>query len=275
MEKGTLYLVGTPIGNLGDFSCRGIEILQMVDFIAAEDTRVTSKLLRHFNIHTPLISYYKHNQQERGKELLSKLLSGKNIALVSDAGMPCISDPGEELVCSCNESDIQVNIIPGPSAVISALCLSGFPAARFCFEGFLSTTRKNRMQRLDEIKEYRETLIFYEAPHKLLKTLEDLYQAFGDRKIAIVKEITKLHEKVLHTSLVNAKEIFEKEAPKGEYVLVIEGNILPLEPEMTFEEAVRLARDKRDQGLSPSQASKEAAAQSGYSKSQIYKNILD
>lgn len=275
MEKGTLYLVGTPIGNLGDFSSRGIEILQAVDFIAAEDTRVTAKLLRHFNIHTPLISYYKHNQHERGKELLSKLLSGKNIALVSDAGMPCISDPGEELVCSCAESDIKVNVVPGPSAVISALCLSGFPATRFCFEGFLSTTRKNRMQRLDEIKEYRETLIFYEAPHKLLKTLEDLYQVFGDRKIAIVKEITKLHENVLHTSLANAKKIFEKEAPKGEYVLVVEGATLPLEPEMTFEEAVALARDKKEQGLSSSQASKEAAAQSGYSKSQIYKSILD
>lgn len=275
MEKGTLYLVGTPIGNLGDFSSRGIEILQSVDFIAAEDTRVTAKLLRHFNIHTPLISYYKHNQHERGKELLNNLLSGKNIALVSDAGMPCISDPGEELVRSCAELDIKVNVVPGPSAVISALCLSGFPATRFCFEGFLSTTRKNRMQRLDEIRDYPETLIFYEAPHKLLKTLEDLYQAFGDRKIAIVKEITKLHENVLHTSLANAKKIFEEEAPKGEYVLVVEGATLSLEPKMTFEEAVALARDKKEQGLSSSQASKEAAAQSGYSKSQIYKSILD
>ena len=272
MKKGTLYLVGTPIGNLGDFSSRGIEILQSVDFIAAEDTRVTAKLLRHFNIHTPLISYYKHNQHERGKELLSKLLSGKNIALVSDAGMPCISDPGEELVRSCAESDIKVNVVPGPSAVISALCLSGFPATRFCFEGFLSTTRKNRMQRLDEIRDYPETIIFYEAPHRIEAMLSDLYSVFGNRNICLARELTKLHEELIRGPV---KDIIPLCAQlKGEMVVVCQG--APEEENtVTLEEAAEMAGQLKAEGLSTKQAVAQTAKQLGISKNELYRFVVN
>ena len=200
--SGVLYVVGTPIGNLGDFSPRAAEILESVDFIAAEDTRVTLKLLNHFDIKKPMISYFEHNKRERGEIICSRIESGENCAIVTDAGMPCISDPGEELVKQCAERGIQTIVVPGPSAVISALAISGLSTGRFTFEGFLSTNKKSRLDHLEQLQNEKRTMIFYEAPHKLSGTLNDLYKAFGgERKISIVREITKIHEEVIRTTL--------------------------------------------------------------------------
>ena len=219
-----LYVVGTPIGNLGDFSPRAVEILKQVDFIAAEDTRVTLKLLNHFGIQKPLVSYYEHNLRQRGQEILRRLEAGETAAVVSDAGMPCISDPGEDLVRLCAQAGVEVQVIPGPSAAVSALAVSGLPTSRFTFEGFLSTNRKNRGEHLDSLKQERRTMIFYEAPHKLPTTLEDLKEAFGgDRRIALCRELTKLHEQVLRMDLEQAAAYARETPPRGEYVLVVEG----------------------------------------------------
>lgn len=198
---GILYVVGTPIGNLSDFSPRAVETLQQVDFIAAEDTRVTLKLLNHFGIKKSMVSYYEHNLRQRGEQIIQRILAGENCAIVSDAGMPCISDPGEDLVRLCAEYQIETRVVPGPSAVISALCVSGLVTSRFSFEGFLSTNKRSRLEHLTSIRKDTHTLIFYEAPHKLLSTLKDLYETLGDRKISLVKEITKLHESVNRTTL--------------------------------------------------------------------------
>lgn len=272
--SGKLFLVGTPIGNLQDFSPRGIQTLKEADVIAAEDTRVTRKLLSYYRIATPLISYYRYNQKARESNLLTRMEKGENVALVSDAGMPCISDPGQELVDACFKRGIEVSVIPGPSAHISALCLSGLPTARFCFEGFLSVNRKNRLERLEQIRSYPETLIFYEAPHKLIKTLQDLYETLGDRQIAIAKEITKLHERIVHTTLQEAIAYYREHTPRGEYVLIVKGKDLDPEPKMAFEEAVAYAAKKQEAGLPLSAAAKEAAAVSGYGKSVLYKALL-
>ncbi|MBQ2136304.1 MAG: 16S rRNA (cytidine(1402)-2'-O)-methyltransferase, partial [Clostridia bacterium] len=201
---GKLFVIGTPIGNLGDFSPRGIEALENSDFIAAEDTRVTVKLLNHFGIKKEMISYYEHNKLNRGEQIISRILAGENCALVSDAGMPAISDPGEELVDSAHNAGITVESVPGPSAVTTALALSGMPSGRFCFEGFLSVNKVGRKQHLEEIKDETRTMIFYEAPHKLLATLKDMQEILGDRKIAIVRELTKIHESVFRTPLSEA-----------------------------------------------------------------------
>lgn len=272
--KGKLYVVGTPIGNLSDFSPRAIETLDSVDFIAAEDTRVTVKLLNHFDIKKPLVSYYEHNKLERGQMIIDRILNGENCALVSDAGMPAISDPGELLVAQCAEADIQVLTVPGPSAVISALAVSGLPTGRFTFEGFLSVNKKSRREHLADVKNERRTMVFYEAPHKLSATLHDMLTTWGDRKIAIVREITKIHEEVIRTTLAEADHRFSEETPKGEIVLVIAGAEAAQDEEYTLEAAVEMAREFAAQGMSTSEAAKKAAQLCGFKKGEIYKELL-
>ncbi len=272
--QGTLYVVGTPIGNLSDFSPRAAETLREVDFIAAEDTRVTLKLLNHFQIKKPLVSYYEHNLREKGRQIIARILAGETCAIVSDAGMPCISDPGEDLVRLAAEAGIETIVIPGPSAAISALCVSGLSTSRFSFEGFLSTNRKNRLEHLEQIKADPHTLIFYEAPHKLLSTLQDLLACLGDRKIALARELTKLHQEVVRTTLSEAVARYTEVAPKGEFVLVLEGASVKEEPSYTLEEAIALAKQLAADGAKPSEAAKEAAEVSGFKKGEIYKGLL-
>lgn len=221
--SGRLYVVGTPIGNLGDFSERAKQTLSEVDFIAAEDTRVTLKLLNHFQIKTPMVSYYEHNKKEKGETIIERILGGENCAIVTDAGMPAISDPGEDLVALCAEHSIEVRAVPGPSAFVAALALSGFSVGRFTFEGFLSVNRPGRMEHLQSLVDEKRTMVFYEAPHKLAATLNDMYSYFGDRRIAIVREITKIYEQVIRTTLKQAAETYSENPLKGEIVLVVEG----------------------------------------------------
>lgn len=220
---GTLYLCATPIGNLGDITLRTLETLKNVDLIAAEDTRRTLTLLNHFEIHAPLTSYYEHNKAQKGKVLIEQLLEGKNIALVSDAGMPGISDPGQMLVESCIKHDIRVEALPGASACITALVASGLETSRFAFEGFLSMNRTGRAARLQEVKNDPRTLIFYEAPHKLIATLKDMLNVWGNRRIVLARELTKKYEEYRRTTLQDALEYYETNPPKGEFVLIIEG----------------------------------------------------
>ncbi len=222
-EYGTLYLCATPIGNLGDITNRCLEVLKSVDLIAAEDTRQTLKLLNHFNIETKMTSYYEHNKQQKGAQLIEMLKEGKSIAVVSDAGTPAISDPGEDLVRACVEQNIKVSPVPGAVAGICALISSGMATGRFCFEGFLSMNRRQRKLHLDEVKKERRSMIFYEAPHKLRATLSDFYETFGNRRICLAREITKRFEDIWTTDLKAAIEKYENETPKGEFVLIIEG----------------------------------------------------
>ena len=267
-----LYLVGTPIGNLGDFSPRAIDTLKSVDFIAAEDTRVTLKLLNRFEIEKPMVSYYQHNMRERGEIVLSRILSGEDCALVTDAGMPAISDPGEELVKLCAEAGVEVVAVPGPTAAATALALSALPSGRFTFEGFLSVSKSERRAHLDSLKNERRTMIFYEAPHKLTNTLKDLCAAFGgERRISLCRELTKLHEEVIRTTIAEAMEHFEQSAPRGEFVLVVEGAPEQQKEESTPEQAAELARRLMADGMSASFAAKEAAAMTGLKKSDIYR----
>jgi len=272
---GTLYLVGTPIGNLSDMSPRGLETLASVDFIAAEDTRVTLKLLNRFEIKKPLICYFEHNRAEMGEKLLSRLLMGESCALVTDAGMPAISDPGEDIVRQCALHGITVIAIPGPSACVTALAMSGLPTQRFCFEGFLSTNNKSRREHLDELRGEKRTMIFYEAPHKLLRTLSDFLEYFGDREIALCREMTKLHEEVIRTSLSGAIEHFTVTPPKGEFVLVIAGAPEETAPQLTEEDALKTVESYRSQGMSLKEACKKAAAETGYSKNELYSMALE
>jgi 16S rRNA (cytidine1402-2'-O)-methyltransferase len=269
--KGCLIVVGTPIGNLEDFSPRAIEALRQADFVAAEDTRVTLKLLNHFGIHKPLISYYEHNKREKGEQICARMEAGETCALVSDAGMPAISDPGELLVAQCAERGIPVTVAPGPSAVITALAVSGLPTGRFAFEGFLSVNKKSRREHLEEIRGEKRTMVFYEAPHKLPATLRDLLETLGDRRIALVRELTKIHEEVIRTTLQKAAERFSCEAPRGEFVLVVEGAQEAAEKEITLEEAVKLASRYREEGLSLSDAAKKAASETGFKKGELYR----
>lgn len=272
---GILYVVGTPIGNLGDFSERAKEILSSVDFIAAEDTRVTLKLLNKFEISTPMISYHEHNHKLRDDQIIARLLSGESCALVSDAGMPAISDPGQELVNKAHQNEIEVSSVPGPSAVITALAISGMPSGKFSFEGFLSTAKQSRKQHLSSLEKDTRTLVFYEAPHKLISTLKDMLDAFGDREIALCKELTKLHETVIRTTFSKALETFETVAPKGEYVLIISGAKEDTAPQLTLNQAVALAKTFTENGESVSNAAKLAAKETGFKKSDIYKMLLE
>lgn len=271
--SGILYVVGTPIGNLGDMSPRAVETLENVDFIAAEDTRVTLKLLNHFGIKKPMVSYFEHNKHQRGEIICRRILSGESCAIVTDAGMPCISDPGELLVKQCEEYGIEVRAVPGPSAVISALAISGLPTGRFTFEGFLSVNKKSRMEHLESVKNETRTMIFYEAPHKLNATLRDMLGAFGNRSIAIVRELTKIHEEVIRTTLEQAVERYSEAPLKGEIVLVIDG-AKPVDNNKVYteEEAADLAIAlAAEEDVSLSEASKKAAKETGIKKGIIYK----
>ncbi len=273
--SGTLYVVGTPIGNLSDFSPRAIETLEKVDFIAAEDTRVTVKLLNHFGIKKEMLSYYEHNKMERGGAIIARLLEGEDCAIVSDAGMPAISDPGEQLVKTAHENGIKVEAIPGPSAFVTALAISGMPSGRFCFEGFLSVNKPSRRSHLNELKNEKRTMIFYEAPHKLLATLKDMLEVFGDREIAIARELTKIHEELTNTTLYDAYNYYSENAPKGEFVLIISGAPEEAPALYTLDDAVKIAKQLMAKGDSASVAAKEAAATCGVKKGDIYKKISE
>lgn len=270
---GTLFVVGTPIGNLGDFSPRAVETLSSCDFIAAEDTRVTIKLLNHFGIKKPMMSYYEHNRTQRGEKILERLLNGENCALVSDAGMPIISDPGEDLTALCYENNIPVKAVPGPCAFVTALAISGMPAGRFTFEGFLTRAKPNRREHLLSLVDEKRTMVFYEAPHKLPSTLKDMAEYFGDRSIAIVKEITKIYESVERTTLFEAAKKYEGANLKGEYVLIIAGKPEEKEAVPTLFDAVKTARELIAGGSSLNDAAKEAAQKTGIKKSDIYKAL--
>ena len=270
--SGKLYLVGTPIGNLGDFSPRARSVLEEVDFIAAEDTRVTLKLLNRFDIHKYASS---GGIQQRRIEALCALLGGESCALVTDAGMPAISDPGEDMVRLCAENGIEVMSVPGPVAVCTALALSALPTGRFCFEGFLSTSNKSRREHLESLVNERRTMVFYEAPHKLLRTLEDMRSTFGGtRRISLCRELTKVHEETLRTDLDGAVRHFSETPPKGEFVLVIEG-ASEEKKEISIEEALRIAESYRSEGLSRKAAAKKAAAETGFGSKELYDASLN
>ena len=269
-----LFVVGTPIGNLGDFSPRAVQTLTDCDFIAAEDTRVTLKLLNHFGIKKPMVSYYDHNRRERGEMIAARIIGGETCSLVTDAGMPAISDPGEDLVKLCHEKGIEVESVPGPCAFTTALALSGMPSGRFTFEGFLSVNKPGRAEHLNSLKKEKRTMLFYEAPHKLGATLRDMYAAFGDRELAIVREITKVHEEVIKTTLGEAVEKYADGSVKGEIVLVIAGCTEEEAQEMTFEQAVEAARESVKNGMSVSEAAKQTAKLTGFKKGDIYKELI-
>ena len=271
---GMLYLVPTPIGNLGDISLRCRETLESADFIAAEDTRVTLKLLNHFEIKKEMLSYYEHNKSTKGNLIIERILKGESCALVSDAGMPAISDPGEDLVRQAHGNGITVESVPGPSALITALAISGMESGRFCFEGFLSVNKISRKKHLEEIKDEKRTMIFYEAPHKLPATLRDMSAYLGDRKISLVRELTKIHETVMNTTLSQAAEYYGENTPRGEFVLIIEGKKEEETAGYSFEDAVNLAKRLIKDGKSTSTAAKEAAEVSKYRKSEIYKELI-
>lgn len=272
---GTLYLVATPIGNLGDFSPRAVETLGSVDFIAAEDTRVTLKILNHFDIKKPLVSYYEHNKEGSGERIVARLLAGESCALVTDAGMPAISDPGEDIVRLCAENGVTVTVIPGACAVPTALALSALPTRRFTFEGFLPVENKPRRELLASLSGETRTMVFYEAPHKLLRTLSDMAEVFGgDRKISLCRELTKLHEEVIRTTLSEAYERFSEAQPRGEFVLVVAGAEVSDEASMSLEDAVEAVLALRTGGMKLKDAAKEISAKSGISKNVLYDEAI-
>lgn len=276
IEKGTLYLVATPIGNLADLSPRAIKVLGGVDFIAAEDTRNTAKLLACFGLHRPMVSYFEHNKRERGKIITDRLAAGESCALVTDAGTPAISDPGEDLVALCAEHGIPVTSVPGPVASITALTLSGLPTGRFTFEGFLSVNKAERRERLEELKTERRTMLFHEAPHKLRATLADLVAAFGKtRRIAICRELTKRNEEVLRLTLGEAVAYYEKTDPRGEYVLVVEGTIEQSTAAFWADwDILAHVAFYTAQGRSKMEAVKQVARDRGLPKNTVYQAVL-
>lgn len=275
---GILYLCATPIGNLGDMTPRVVEILNQVDVIAAEDTRNSIKLLNHFGISTPMTSYHEYNKVEKAQNLLAQLQSGKNIALITDAGTPAISDPGEVLVQMCQKAGVTVTSLPGPAALIVALTLSGLSTRRFCFEGFLPSDKKEKRMILEELKNESRTIILYEAPHHLVRTLTELRAALGDRKITLCRELTKKFETILPTTLERALELYEKEEPRGEYVLVLEGKSLKEKEqeaiksweEMSIEDHMKYYEDM---GIEQKEAMKKVAKDRGVGKRDIYQHI--
>ena len=272
---GTLYLVPTPIGNLGDISKRMADTLAQVDFVAAEDTRVSLKLLNHLDIKKPMLSYHRHNTQTGGPQVLARLRAGENGALVTDAGMPAISDPGEGLVAQCVEEGIPVVALPGPCALVTALAVSGQPTGRFTFEGFLAMNKKNRRAHLESLRGEERTMIFYEAPHKLAATLEDLAETFGaDRPVSLCRELTKLHEEVVRTTLGQAAEHYRNTPPKGEFVLVVRGAQPQAEEEAPLEDGLALVERLREEDLSLRDAVKRAAKELGLSRNQLYDYVL-
>ncbi len=274
---GVLYLVGTPIGNLSDISERALKVLSEVDFIAAEDTRNSGKLLSYFDIKKPMVSYFEHNKRERGEIIVSRIEAGESCALITDAGMPAISDPGEDIVRICAERGVPVSVVPGPCAAVSALAMSGLFTGKFVFEGFLSTANNERREALENLKNERRTIIFYEAPHKLRGTLADLMKAFGDRKISLCRELTKLNEEVLRMTLSEAIAYYEENQPRGEYVLVLEGASKEEQKANAFwaemDEFAHVAY-YTEQGLSKNDAIKAAAKDRGIGKSEIYNIVM-
>ncbi len=273
-NEAILYVVGTPIGNMGDMTPRAVETLRQVDFIAAEDTRVTVKLLNHFGIKKPMVSYFEHNKHDKGERIIDRILAGESCAIVTDAGMPCISDPGEDLIRQCEAAGVRAVVVPGPSAVISALAVSGLETGRFTFEGFLSVNKKSRTEHLESLLDERRTMIFYEAPHKLNNTLQDLYTTFGSRRLTIARELTKVHEEIIRTTTEAAATAYTDAPLKGEIVLILEGKRAEDKPAMTLDEAVGYARKLIDGGMRPTEAAKEAAAASGRKKNEIYKELM-
>ena len=273
---GMLYLVPTPIGNLGDISIRCRQTLEAADFIAAEDTRVTLKLLNHLGIRKSLVSYYEHNKTQKGNVILDRILAGETCALVSDAGSPAISDPGEELVKQCADAGITVCAIPGPCAVITALSISGQATGRFCFEGFLSTAKKSRREHLESLVNEQRTMIFYEAPHKLMNTLESMAEVFGkNRPISLCRELTKLHEEVIRTTLGGAIELYTQQPPKGEFVLVVAGAVPEEKPSATAEDAAARVAQLMGEGMSRKDAVKQTAQELNLPKNVVYDAALE
>ena len=273
--SGMLILVPTPIGNLGDISPRAAEALAQADFIAAEDTRVSIKLLNHLGLKKQLISYHEHNKLESGPHILTRLQNGESCALVTDAGTPAISDPGEDLVALCAKAGVCVCAIPGPCAAVTALSVSGLPTGRFCFEGFLSTNKKSRREHLDSLKSERRTMIFYEAPHKLQNTLKDLTDAFGpERRISLCRELTKLHEQILRMTLGEALAYYTENDPRGEYVLILEGAAEASVEALTLEDAVSLALERIASGASKKDAVREVSRETGFPKNALYDAVL-
>mgnify|MGYP001637882515 FL=1 len=271
---GTLYLVATPIGNLGDFSPRGVETLERADFIAAEDTRVSMKLLNHFGIKKPLVSYHEHNRASAGQTILARLLAGETCALVTDAGTPAISDPGEDLVRLCGENNIAVEAIPGCCAAICALAVSGLPTGRFTFEGFLPANKKERRTALLRLQGEERTMVFHEAPHKLRATLSDMAEILGDRPVALCRELTKLHEETLRTTLSAAVALYAEREPRGEYVLVVAGARPMEEPAVTLEEGVSRVQRLREDGIKMKEAVRSVAGQTALNKNELYDAVL-
>jgi 16S rRNA (cytidine1402-2'-O)-methyltransferase len=277
-EKRTLYLVGTPIGNLADITERAKKVLSDADFIAAEDTRASGKLLSYYGIKKPLISYFEHNKRERGEVIVSRIIeTGEACALITDAGMPAISDPGEDIVRLCAERGVRVSVVPGPCAAVSALAMSGLFTGKFVFEGFLPTGKGERREALAALKDEKRTVIFYEAPHKLKRTLADLFEAFGERKISLCRELTKINEEVIRTTLSEAQAYYEEREPRGEYVLIMEGaskeELLSRAfwADMSIEEHVEhyLSED-----MSKNDAIKAVARDRGVAKSEIYSAVM-
>ncbi len=279
-DTGILYLVATPIGNLEDITFRALRVLREADIIAAEDTRQTLKLLNHFEIKNTLVSYYEHNKIEKGNYLVQKLLEGKNIAIVSDAGSPGISDPGEDLVKLAVKQGITVTMIPGPAAVITGLVVSGLPSGRFAFEGFLPMNKRVRSERLRSIREDTRTLVFYEAPHKLIHTLRDLREAFGNRRIVLARELTKKFEQIIRCTLDEAVAKYAAEPPKGEFVLILEGEDEKLLEETRTESWNSISLEEHlqkylDSGLARKEALKKVAEDRGLSKRDVYNSLLE
>ena len=274
---GTLYLVPTPIGNLGDISPRMADTLAQADFIAAEDTRVTVKLLNHLGLKKPMVTYHRHNTAASGQAVLDRLLAGESCALVTDAGMPAISDPGEEMVALCAAAGVPVVPIPGPCALVTALAASGQPTGRFTFEGFLAMNKKNRRAHLESLRGEERTMIFYEAPHKLVATLRDLADTFGrEREISLCRELTKLHEEIRRTTLGEAADWYGEETPRGEFVLVVRGAQPEEEGECTLEDGLTLAeRLREEEGLSLRDAVRQAAKELGLSRSELYRLAVE
>lgn len=271
--SGTLYLVATPIGNLGDLSPRGVQTLQEADFIAAEDTRVSMKLLNHFDIKKPLVSYHEHNRAAAGQAILARLLAGETCALVTDAGTPAISDPGEDLVRLCGENGVTVQAIPGCCAAIAALAVSGLDTRRFTFEGFLPAGKQERRAALAEISGEPRTMVFHEAPHRLRQTLADMLEVLGDRRAALCRELTKLHEETVRTTLAEAASYYRDNEPRGEYVLVVAGREKQ-DSAMTLEEGIALVQKLRDEGMKLKEAARRVADDTGLSRNALYDGAL-
>ena len=276
--SGTLYLVGTPIGNLEDITYRAVRILSECDFVAAEDTRVSGKLLRYLEISKPMVSYHEHNRKQRGPELVARMLAGENCALVTDAGMPAISDPGEDLANLCHENGIPVVPVPGPCAAVAALAQSGLPSGKWCFEGFLPTDNKSRKQRLEFLRTETRTCIVYEAPHRLRSTLRDLTEILGERRIAMCRELTKLHEECLRMTLPEAVQYYEENDPRGEYVLILEGapeGADERSEEERMQQALALVKEFQQGGMRLKDAVKQAAKQADVRKNALYQKALE